>query len=106
MQQRIRDILDELRRHFQQLYGPRLVKMILYGSQARGDAVEGSDIDVLVVLEGPVNSSAERRRNIDFIASLCLRESELVSVVYMGRREFLMYGGPFLMNVRLEGVPI
>jgi len=33
-----RSILAELRRRFETLYGDRLARMILYGSQARGDA--------------------------------------------------------------------
>lgn len=47
---KLRTILAELRRQFEALYGERLAQMKLFGSQARGDAVEGSDIDVLVVL--------------------------------------------------------
>ncbi len=35
----------------QTLYGKRLAKLILYGSYARGDQHEGSDIDFLVVLK-------------------------------------------------------
>jgi len=31
-------------------YGDRLVKLLLYGSQARGDARPWSDVDVLAVL--------------------------------------------------------
>jgi predicted nucleotidyltransferase len=34
----------------QELYGERLSKIILYGSYARGDFHEESDIDFLVVL--------------------------------------------------------
>jgi predicted nucleotidyltransferase len=37
-----------------ELYGPRFDRLLLFGSQARGDAAEGSDVDVLVVLHGEV----------------------------------------------------
>jgi len=47
-------ILAELRSRFEALYGVRLIHMVLYGSPARGDAHADSDIDVLVVLQGPV----------------------------------------------------
>jgi len=46
MNRETRSILKNLRRRFEAIYGDRLVKMILFGSQARGDAEPGSDIDV------------------------------------------------------------
>lgn len=56
MNEKIQTIVSQLKAHWQRLYGDRLVKMILFGSQARrGDAEFGSDIDILVVLKGPVN---------------------------------------------------
>jgi predicted nucleotidyltransferase len=48
----LRVILGELRRRLTAIYGDRLAKMVLYGSQARGDAGPDSDIDVMVVLRG------------------------------------------------------
>ena len=53
--EKLRTILAELRGEFEALYGDRLVKMVLYSSRARGDAEHYSDIDVLVVLKGPVH---------------------------------------------------
>ncbi|HLG16404.1 MAG TPA: nucleotidyltransferase domain-containing protein [Blastocatellia bacterium] len=37
--------------------------MILFGSQARGDAATGSDIDVLVVLRGEVRPGLESQES-------------------------------------------
>ena len=57
-------MLAELRRRFEVLYDTRMVKMRLFGQQARGDAEPGSDIDVLVVLQGEVSPSEETARTI------------------------------------------
>lgn len=103
---RLRKILGELREHFEELYGDRLVEMVLYGSQARGDANRESDIDVLVVLKGPVRSAAEIDRTLDIIADLSLEYNVLVSCVFMDEHHFITRAGPFLRNVRREGVPV
>jgi hypothetical protein len=42
--------------------GERLVSMVLFGSLARGDARETSDIDLVIVAEGFPRSLSDRRR--------------------------------------------
>ena len=59
MNERLKTILSELRQYLSELYGARLVDVALFGSQARGDAVEGSDIDVLIALKGEVYAGKE-----------------------------------------------
>ena len=51
----LQPILTRLKKELTDLYGDRLQHLTLFGSQARGDAEPGSDIDVLVVLKSPVN---------------------------------------------------
>jgi predicted nucleotidyltransferase len=48
MSERPQKLLAELRGRLEALYGPRLLRLIFYGSQARGHAEPGSGIDALV----------------------------------------------------------
>jgi predicted nucleotidyltransferase len=99
-------ILTELRRRFEVLYGTRLVQMILFGSQARGDAERGSDIDVLVVLRGEVSPCDEIARTIEDVADVSLRHNEVVSCVFVSEEQFERERSPLLLNIRSEGVLI
>jgi len=49
----IQEIVNEYRDGLANLLGERLDKVILHGSQARGDAGPGADIDVLCVMRSP-----------------------------------------------------
>jgi predicted nucleotidyltransferase len=106
MSERVRTIVAELRRRFEALYGPRLVRMVLFGSQARGDAEPGSDIDVLVVLSGEVRLGEEIERTADNVTSLCLEYDAVIACVFMDEDRFTHRNGPLLRNVRREGVPV
>ena len=48
------DLLQRIKHDLAEAYGPRLRGVVLFGSEARGDAEPDSDIDVLVLLDGPV----------------------------------------------------
>lgn len=103
---KVQAIMDKLRRRFEMVYGPRLERMILYGSHARGDADPSSDIDILVVLRGPVNSAEEIARTGEFVADLSLRFGEVISCVFFDEEQFLHRNGPLLRNIRREGIPV
>lgn len=91
---------------FEGLYGRRLTGLMLYGSQARGDAEPGSDIDVLVILEGAVRPGEEIRRTINDVAGLSLENNVVFSCVFVSRDRFESELSPLLINVRREGVPV
>jgi predicted nucleotidyltransferase len=99
-------ILAELRRRLETLYGERLIRLLLYGSQARSDAEPGSDIDVLVMLRGAVSSCEEIARTIADVADLSLQYDEVISCVFISDAEFVRKRSPLLLNVRHEGIVI
>jgi predicted nucleotidyltransferase len=106
MSETIHAIMKELRRRLEALYGPRLVRMLLYGSQARGEAEPGSDIDVLVVLEGPVAPGEEIARTSDIIAALSLKHGVVLSRAFVSSDRFEHEQSPLLRNIRREGVVV
>ena len=103
---RLRRILGDLQSRFQGLYRDRLMEMVVYGSWARGDAEPHSDIDVLVVLKGPVDCGAEVARTGRIVADISLKYCEVVSCVFMDEHRFTHRNGPLLRNIRREGVVV
>ena len=102
----IKKIVKEFRKEIEKLYGKRLKDTILYGSWARGEATEGSDIDVLIVLEGKVTPGKEIDRIIDVITEINLKYGVLISVYPVSEEDFPTVNSPLLMNARREGVSV
>ena len=106
MSETVQIVIKELRRRLEALYGSRLVRMVLYGSHARGYAEPGSDIEVLVVLQGPVSPREEIARTGDIIASLSLKHGVVLSRAFVSSDRFEHEQSPLLVNVRREGVAV
>src|SRR5947209_19938254 len=47
-------LLARIKSRLQAVYGDRLRGVVLYGSEARGESTPDSDVDILVLLAGPV----------------------------------------------------
>ena len=99
-------ILENVKKYFYDLYQEQLQNIILYGSQARGDGQLDSDIDLLVVLNTPVNPFQEIDRTSQFIAQLCLEFDVVISRHFNSMEKFQAEDNPFLSNVRKEGMVV
>lgn len=103
---KVKQVLAELHTRLEKLYGERLVRLVLFGSQARGDARPDSDIDVMVVLRGEVNVETERRRVLPITAELSLEYNVVILCVYVSERRYDQEQSPLLRNARTEGVAV
>ena len=102
----INKILDELKKQLLSIYGERFSKLLLYGSYARAEAWEGSDIDIAVVLKDDVLPVKEIDRLIDLITNINLEYDVLISVYPVSERSLRMIKSPLLINIRKEGLPV
>jgi predicted nucleotidyltransferase len=107
METEVQTILAELRALLAHCYGERLKRLVLFGSQARGDAEPGSDIDALVVLAGPVDATEEEKRTGDMLYDLmCAHHYILIRCIFMDEERYTTRNGPLLRNIRREGVVV
>ncbi len=106
MTDKINDLLQEAHKLLGAVYGERLSKIVLYGSQARGDASPTSDIDLMIVLEGPVNAGKEISRAGEITSNLSLKHNVAISCVFISAERYLKEQSPLLLNIRREGVAV
>lgn len=87
------------------MYGDRLEKVILYGSYARGDFNEESDIDFWVVLrDEKVHTGQEIRAMGPVIFPVQLHFGVYLSTHPISRKQLAESDFSFVENVRREGV--
>lgn len=91
------------------VFGTLLDGVILYGSYARGDYTEDSDIDIMVRVNLPKSQLVSYRRHFSHLGSdLGLEHDVLVSIHLQDNETFQQYRRhlPFYQNVDREGVLI
>ena len=106
MNEKIKHFVEEVKEYLIKIYGDRVKQVIIYGSYARGEATEESDIDVLIVVDDSLNSFKVRKSLSDILFDILLENEELISVIAIPESYFKNYNSPFLLNVKEEGVTV
>ncbi|MBM4029452.1 MAG: nucleotidyltransferase domain-containing protein, partial [Planctomycetes bacterium] len=57
MDPKVKRLVDQVKAFLHERYGDGIKRVILYGSHARGEATEDSDVDVLVLTDSSLNPS-------------------------------------------------
>ncbi len=101
----IEPVLTEFRRRAEEMYGTRLRGIVLYGSWSRDEARPDSDIDLAVILSGPVSPGVEIDRMLDLTVELDLKYGVLLSVYPVSDSDYNTRRSPLLLNLKREGLP-
>jgi len=86
--ERAREIAGRAKHELERLYGPRLRGIYLYGSCARGDIDEDSDVDICIVLDEISSRFAEHERVSELGSRLSLDDNCLVSFLFVTESDF------------------
>ena len=87
-------------------FGDRLKGVVLYGSEARGDAEEDSDIDIFVLLEGPISFWADTRKIIETIYEFQLEIDRVIHAAPVDVDDFNAGEFAVYRNARKEGISV
>jgi len=99
-------IAARARIQLEKIYGPRLRGVYLFGSCARGEGGEDSDIDIAVVLDDVPDTLAEIERTGDLFSTLSLDAGSVVSRLFVGEVDFHTGRYALYRDIRREGVAV
>lgn len=105
----INEVLQIFADEAKKLYGIKLREIVLYGSCARGDFMQDSDIDILVLLDVPQEEiSNERKRMLETADRLDLDYDVVLAPVFLNDALYRQYlpVSVFYQNIQREGVKI
>lgn len=105
----ISNIIDQFVKGVNEILGNRVKKIILYGSYARGDFNESSDIDIMILTDLTDDEIIEYREKVwdyaydlEFKNNFDIQLSPLVKNI--DKFNYWLEALPFYMNVQKEGV--
>lgn len=106
----LKQILDELLKYVTPIFSEKLKRVILFGSYARGDYDEESDIDVMFLIDddSKILHSKYRKAVCIVESDIGLKHDILLCSVLQNEHDFYecVNGIPFYKNVEKEGVTI
>lgn len=105
----ISELLWDLEKRLKDIYGERLKKILLYGSYARGDNEEGSDVDIMALVDMDQEEIKKQRDKVlDVVVELTTRHGIVLSMIENNYNYFYDWVDaiPFFANIEKEGVDI
>ncbi len=105
----INDILSKFAGDMRKLFQMDLLSILLYGSYARGDYYENSDIDVMILVKTSEEEIPDYRDRVaDCAFEYFLDYGVEISPIVKNERHFNEWADyvPFYRNVKAEGVVV
>lgn len=102
-------VLSKVTEEMKLIFGDNLKAVLLYGSYARGDYNEDSDIDIFVLVDMEKVALSRYRTQVNYFAArLDLEYDVLLAIKLQDLFTFEYYKDalPYYRNVSAEGVPV
>lgn len=98
-------ILKELVDGILAIFDTQVIRIVLYGSYAKGTNTPESDVDVALLLNGSLNRETENKLS-DLVVDLNLKYDKVFSVIDIDYAVFQKWENvtPFYRNVNKEGI--
>ena len=102
-------LLKEIAAIYRKVFGDDIVKIVLYGSYARGTFDAESDIDIVAIVKGEREELQRKLREVWVLSSdLELEYETILSPTVIPYEEFEKYRNdiPYYRNIEEEGIDI
>jgi predicted nucleotidyltransferase len=96
--------LTDIKRRLSNAYGARLQGVVLYGSEALGTARPDSDVDILILLKGPVRMWSDLQTALRTLYPLSLEWGRAVSPKPVDAAEYEAGRYPLYTRAKSEGL--
>lgn len=85
----LNQIANEVKQNMQNVFGNKLHQIILYGSYARGDFDNESDIDMMVLADMLENELQNYRKQVNRVASKIGLNHDIMITITLKDKQFL-----------------
>lgn len=99
------DMISDLIQGLQKIFGSLIEQIILYGSVARNEATNESDVDIAIILTDEMDEKVKEKFLI-WSSDMDLRYDRFFSIVDIRKDKMEQWGNilPFYRNIQKEGI--
>lgn len=99
------DMISDLIQGLQKIFGSIIEQIILYGSVARNEETEESDIDIAIILTNEMDD-IKKERMLVWSSNMDLQYDRVFSIIDIHKEKMEQWGNviPFYRNIQKEGI--